>query len=255
MGDFLANKQKDQPAEEGAAGRGQILPWAEKWLSAERLAPYLKSCDGDAGKALDLYRWNVALGQFLMRDISYFEVALRNSYNAVMETRWDGEAHWLLDDGSPVRRPIVRKSGKGEVDANRVNRIIIDKTMGRLPKGFSVASLLAELTLGFWVHLTDRSREAVIWRTDLYRAWPKGTNRAELQECLDGILRVRNRIAHNERLFDPRRAQLSPRKVNADAVRLLGQLQPDAAEYLRDVENETFDKFLERHPAPVLVEL
>ncbi len=241
--------------EEDVAQRGLVLPWAEKWLSAERFAPYLESCDGDVGKALDLYRWNVSLGQFLMRDISYFEVALRNSYNAVMEARWDGEAHWLLDDKSPARRPVVRKSNKGETDVNRVNRIIIDKATDGLPKDFSIGSLVAGLTLGFWVHLTDRSREAVIWRTGLYEAWPKGANRAKLQECLDGILRIRNRIAHNERLFNPKRDQLSPKKVNADAVRLLGQLQPDAAKYLSNAEDVTFDEFLEQHPAPVDVEL
>ncbi len=190
-----------------------------------------------------------------MRDISYFEVALRNSYNAVMEACWDGEAHWLLDDDSPVRKPVVRRSGKGEADVNRVNRIIIDKTAGGLPKGFSAGSLVAGLTLGFWVHLTDCSREVVIWRTGLYKAWPKGTNRADLQGRLDGILRVRNRIAHNERLFDPKCAQLSPKKVNADAVRLLGQLQPEVAEYLGVVEHAAFDDFLEQHPAPVDVDL
>lgn len=254
----MADKRKDQPVAENVDRNEQgsgILPWAEKWLSAERLAPYLKACGGDADKALDLYRWNVSLGQFLMRDISYFEVALRNSYNSVMESRWDGDAHWLLDDGSPVRRPVVRKSGKGESDANRVNRIIIDKAAEGLPKGFSTGALVAGLTLGFWVHLTDRAREAVIWRTCLYTAWPKGTNRAELQDRLDGILRVRNRIAHNERLFDPRSAQLSPRRANADAVRLLRQLQPEAAEYLCGAEDATLDEFLEEHPAPVDVEL
>ncbi len=46
-----------------------------------------------------------------MRDISYFEVALRNAYNDTMGSRWDGDEHWLLDDGSPVRKPVVRKSG------------------------------------------------------------------------------------------------------------------------------------------------
>lgn len=241
--------------EEGDAKRGQILPWAEKWLSAERFTPYLESCGGDAEKALDLYRWNILLGQFLMRDISYFEVALRNSYNAVMEVCWSGETHWLLDDESPARKPVVRKSGKGETDVNRVNRIIIDKAVDGLPKGFSTGSLVSGLTLGFWVHLTDRPREAVIWRTGLYKAWPKGTNRAKLQDCLDGILRVRNRIAHNERLFDPKRGQLSPRTANADAVRLLAWLQPDAAEYLRSVEDMTLDTFLKQHPAPVDVRL
>lgn len=174
----MADEQKDQATKEDASKEGfgaGIPPWAEKWLSSERFAPYLESCGGNAGKALDLYRWNVSLGQFLMRDISYFEVALRNSYNAVMESRWNGDVHWLLDDDSPARRPVVRKSGKGDADANRVNRIIIDKAVNGLPEGFSTGALVAGLTLGFWVHLTDRSREAVIWRTGLDAAWPKGS--------------------------------------------------------------------------------
>ena len=49
--------------------RKAVLMWAEGWLSAERLAPYLEACGGDVDKALDLYRWNVLLGQFLMRDV------------------------------------------------------------------------------------------------------------------------------------------------------------------------------------------
>ena len=275
----MADERKDQPAAENAGkaddavgtlpaerkGRfdsdaedeqaPSALPWAEKWLSAERLTPYLKACGGDAEKALALYEWNSSLAQLLMRDISNFEVALRNACNAAMESNWQGDAHWLLDENSPARRPVMRKSARGMLDSNRINRRTIDAAVDGLSKGFSTGSLVAGLTLGFWVHLTDRAREAVIWRTCLYTAWPKGTNRADLQDSLDGILRVRNRIAHNERLFDPRSAQLSPKKVNADAMRLLGQLQPEAAEYLLGAEDTTLDGFLEEHPAPVDVKL
>nr|DAF83786.1 MAG TPA: Abi-like protein [Caudoviricetes sp.] len=190
-----------------------------------------------------------------MRDISYFEVALRNAYNDVMEARWDGAEHWLLDDASPVRRPVVRRSGRGSADVNRVNRKIIDVAASGLPDGFSPGDLVSNLTLGFWVHLTDRSREAVIWRTGLYAAWPKGTRRAELQDRLDGILRVRNRIAHNERLFNPSRAQLSPVRANADARELLGQLCPEAAAYAQGPDAETIGDFLSLNPAPVGVRL
>ena len=237
----------------GVGGRGAaILPWAEKWLSAARFAPYLEASGNDVEGALELYRWNVALGQFLMRDISYFEVALRNAYNDVMEARWDGAEHWLLDDASPVRRPVVRRSGRGSAD---VNRKIIDVAASGLPDGFSSDDLVSSLTLGFWVHLTDRSREAVIWRTGLYAAWPKGTRRAELQDRLDGILRVRNRIAHNERLFNPSRAQLSPVRANADARELLGQLCPEAAAYAQGPDAETIEGFLSLNPAPVGIRL
>jgi hypothetical protein len=76
--------------------------------------------------------------------------------------------------------------------------------------------------LGFWVHLTDRSRETAIWRTCLYRAWPKGTRRKEFQHLLNGILRVRNRAAHTERLFNPAEAELSSLSAVSAALKLLG---------------------------------
>ena len=251
----MADEQSNHQTKRACVNGTNILPWVERWLSPERLAPYLEASECDAEKALELYRWNVALGQFLMRDISYFEVALRNAYNDTMEARWDGERHWLLDGDSPVRRPVMRKSGKGTVDVNRINRKIIDVAVSGLPEGFSSGDLVSNLTLGFWVHLTDRSREAVIWRTGLYAAWPKGTGRVALQNRLDGILRVRNRIAHNERLFNPKCEQLSPMRVSADALALLGQLCPEAAAYVRGSDKETIEDFLARNPAPVNVRL
>ena len=144
-----AEKEEPTDAETADEGKGErdrrkaVLMWAEGWLSAERLALYLEACGGEIDKALDLYRWNVLLGQFLVRDISYFEVALRNAYNDTMGSRWDGDEHWLLDDGSPVRKPVVRKSGKGSPDVNRVNRIIIDKAVAGLPDGFTSGDLVA----------------------------------------------------------------------------------------------------------------
>lgn len=228
--------------------------WAERWLSAERLAPYLADCGGDIGRALDLYEWNARLGQVLMRDISHFEVALRNAYDRVMSEAWEG--CWLLDDASPARKPVMRRSKRGALDANRINRRTIDAVVDRLPSGASTGSIVANLTLGFWVHLSDRSREAVIWRTALYRAWPRGTDRRKLQPRLEGILRVRNRVAHAERLFDPSNGRLSPLSADADAVGLLRDLCPEAAERLYGDEEKTpVELFCEEHPAPADVRL
>lgn len=228
--------------------------WAERWLSSERLAPYLSACGGDVVRALDLYEWNASLAQALMRDISHFEVALRNAYDRAMRESWDGD--WLLDDGSPARMPLVRRSKRGELDANHTNRRIIDAAVAGLPRGFTHGSLVASLTLGFWVHLTDRSREVAIWRTCLYRAWPKSVERASLQRSLNGILRVRNRAAHAERLFDPVRAELSPLAVGSDIVRLLRDLCPEAAGRLYgDGAANPVELFCEKHPAPADVRL
>lgn len=229
--------------------------WIDKWLSRDRFSPYLITCDGDIDRALALYEWNLSLGQVLMRDISHFEVALRNAYNDVMESCWEGESHWLIDEASPVRRPVMRRSASGMLDSNRVNRKTIDAAVRTLPHGYASGDLVANLTLGFWVHLADRSREAAIWRTHLFRAWPRGTRRAELQERTYGILRVRNRVAHGERLFNPKQGMLSPVRVDADAVRLLRLLCPEAAEYLYPDGVAPIEGFLERNPAPANVRL
>ena len=111
---------------------GAARAWAERWLSAERLAPYLSACSGDVVRALDLYEWNASLAQTLMRDISYFEVALRNAYDRVMRESWGGD--WLIDDDSPARMPLVRRSKRGELDglddlvafADRLERATLD---------------------------------------------------------------------------------------------------------------------------------
>ena len=241
---------------DNADSDNETKAWAERWLSAERLAPYLADCGGDIKQALSLYEWNISLGQVLMRDIAHFEVALRNAYDCALRDYWDCGAHWLLDDGSPVRRPIMRKSARGEFDANRISRKAIDTAVGRLVGNTTPAAIISNLTLGFWVHLSDRPREAVIWRPALYRAWPRGTNRCELQSRLNVILHVRNRVAHVECLFDPSESKLSPLAADAYAVELLHVLCPEAAERLYGCDVRTpIEVFCEEHPTPVNVRL
>lgn len=246
---------------DGLAVGAPPYPQIERWLSAERFAPYLASCNGDINRALSLYEWNISLGLVLMRDISHVEIALRNAYDRVMQESWNGDGHWLLDDASPARRPIMRTSKRGPLDANRINRKTIDAVVNKLPDHAPIGSLIANLTLGFWVHLSDRSREVVMWRTGLFRAWPKGTNRQKLHARLEGILRVRNRVAHAERLFNPGKPELSPLRADRDAVALLHDLCPEIAARLYGSERcgdglkSPVETFCERFPAPAPVNL
>ncbi len=233
---------------------GHVRNWAEEWLSAPRFAPYLDACSGNVDGAIELYEWNISLGQVLMRDIAHFEVALRNAYDGLMQERWDGTDDWLLDDTSPIRMPIMRTAQRGMLDVNRINRNIIDSAVAGLPQGFSHGNLVAALTLGFWVHLTDRSREVDVWRTHLYLAWPQGTNRADLQRRLSAVLRTRNRVAHFERLFNPSHQATMPTTVDADIIRLFRDLCPEAAlELYGDEMQSPVARFLVEAPAPVRV--
>ena len=253
----MAEEPKTSPSLESTTDDVRATrAWAERWLSHKRLAPYLAACEDDVERALDLYEWNISLGQVLMRDVSHFEVALRNAYDRVMGERWSG-AHWLLDDGSPVLRPIVRISKNGKArDVNLVNRRAVTEARSNAHDGDDPNQVIANLMLGFWAHLTDRSRERDLWIPYLNAAWPKGTSRNDLNRDLAAINRVRNRVAHNERLFDPLTETLSPARADADITQLLRVLCPEAAERLYGDGGRTpVELFCKEHPAPADVRL
>lgn len=97
------------------------------WLSEPRYSKYLEVTRGDDAVALDLYLWNIGLAQAVLKDVSFFEVALRNAYDRALSSTWSGFDNWLFDDASPVRRPILRTNKRVQVnDANRLNRNSID---------------------------------------------------------------------------------------------------------------------------------
>ncbi len=253
----MAEEPKTNPSSQSKADEASSTrAWAERWLSRKRLAPYLAACGGDVERALDLYEWNISLGQVLMRDVAHFEVALRNAYDRVMGERWGG-AHWLLDDSSPVLRPIVRMSKNGNPrDVNLVTRRAVAQARSNAHDKDDPDQVIANLMLGFWAHLTDRSRERDLWIPYLNAAWPKGADRNGLNNALAAINRVRNRAAHNERLFDPLTEALSPTRADASIIRALRALCPEAAERLYGDEEKTpVELFCEEHPVPADVRL
>lgn len=71
IGFFLADEQSNHQTKRACVNGTNILPWVERWLSPERLAPYLEAGECDAEKALELYRWNVALRQLCPEAAAY----------------------------------------------------------------------------------------------------------------------------------------------------------------------------------------
>ena len=176
----------DEKSEFPSEGDG-TRAWAERWLSPERFEPYLAACDGDAGRALDLYEWNAALAQVVMREICHFEIALRNAYDRVMRERWEGD--WLLDDGSPARVPLMRKSG-----ARRAGRELHEPAHHRRRRRRAAEELPARRArgephagvLGPPHRPLPRGRD--MEDVPLPRMGRRGRGRKELQRSLNGIL-------------------------------------------------------------------
>ena len=226
---------------------------AERWLSVARLRPYLEACDGDIEKALSLYEWNLDLGLVLLRELSLFEIALRNAYDRLLSDMWCPGGDWLLDPDSPVNRPIARRirSG-GSIDANALNREQISKARRRFRgRECSHDDLVAELSLGFWAHLTDRAHERDLWIPILHKAWALRSKRVEIDRLLRSVTECRNRIAHHERLFNPKRRELLPLEVERFVAALQSSLSSGIS--LGSFGGMTIEEFVRMRPRNVNV--
>lgn len=228
----------------------------EAWLSAPRYAKYLEVANGDLEAAFNLYLWNVGLAQAVLRDVSFFEVALRNAYDRILSSTWNGTCHWLFDDSSPVRRPILRTNKRGQVnDANRLNRNSIDHLRNRFRGNATADDVVSNLTLGFWAHMTDRNHERDLWIPAIHKVWPKSINRIDVNNRIVRINMVRNRAAHHEHLFSSIGSDCLTLRSCRDAVALFSQLEPKACGYVyEDAESScSVDQYLEKIPAPCRV--
>lgn len=203
--------------------------WLEKWLSAPRYASYYKTAKNDS-LAFELYLWNTGLAQAILRDISFFEIALRNAYDRCISNYGNSATDWLFDLDSPVRRAIERKNSRGKInDANRVNRSQIDKLNADFGETNDHDKVVSNLMLGFWCHMADRNHERELWIPCIHKAWPKGTKRKTLYAELATINRLRNRAAHHERLFILSEGQPLPVQTCESTVALFRTLAPEAA--------------------------
>lgn len=228
----------------------------ESWLSAPRYKRYLEVADGNDRLALDLYLWNIGLAQAVLRDVSFFEIALRNSYNRAIEENFDGDEHWLFDASSPIRKQLLRTNKRGQVnDANRINRNIIDHLKAGLRDNATPDDIVSNLTLGFWAHMTDRPHERVLWIPSLHKVWPKGASRSDINTRIAQINSVRNRAAHHEHLFAPDGVNCSTLEACEDAVELFSQLASEACSYIFGEEDRicSVSEFIANNPAPCSV--
>lgn len=160
-------------------------PWVEHWLSRERFATYLRMAGHDRQRALALYEWSTGLNAALLHDFAHLEVGLRNMYDgALMGAVAPGDNHWL--DSTSVAR-LFPKSVSGNTQTHR------DIAAARVNAGGSGAptgKVIAELTFGFWVFLTARRHEPLVWLPHLAHAYPNGTRRAQLHSGLSDLVQA-----------------------------------------------------------------
>ena len=165
----------------------------QRTLSPPRLQPYLESCGYDNKKSIDLYIWNVKIGQSFHFPLQALEVSLRNSI------------HWILQDafGENWHKSLKLHAILSEDRLQDLNEVKSRIQNRGLPD--TVDQVVAGTPFGFWVGLLHKRYNPPIWGQHLRTAFPslpQSRGRKSVYEGADRVLRLRNRIFHHEPLID-----------------------------------------------------
>lgn len=170
----------------------------QELLTADRLSSYRTAVGGDVRRAVDLYDWNSEIGGAIYEDLGRLEVILRNA----LDKR-------LVDMAATRgwREPWYRHKALFAGKHGRQALKDIDRALERATRrGPEVhGKVIAELNFGFWRYLCARSYLTTLWVPALNRAFPghpEATDarlvREQVEDRLQRLLFLRNRIAHHE---------------------------------------------------------
>lgn len=145
-----------------------------------------------------LYIWDTRLSKAYLEDIAHMEVLLRN-FLATRLAAGCGQNNWYDPPASQRYRLSPRFRQHVAAAQTRI-----------ATKGYPVGPgrVIAELTLGDWLHLLDRRLEPFVWKTVVDPAnggtphYP-GHSRPDMQRHVHQVAKLRNRCAHQEPLISP----------------------------------------------------
>jgi hypothetical protein len=197
-------------------------------LGPARHQTYMDAAAGTPQRAAELYEWSNKLAGAWHSHIAYVEVAVRNAIDRQLRT-WN--ASQVRPDGTSYSGDWTRANGTAEEIYTIIGRSISEAHASaanearRRPESHprhdtspTHDDVVAQMTFGLWTRLvlhppefsgSGPGRTGVkqrdLWRKCLYLAFPgapKGdTGRIKTGRQLEGIRRIRNRIAHHDNLL------------------------------------------------------
>ncbi len=160
-------------------------------LSRPRLSRYLQLAGDNLQQALKLYILNSRVSAAFLHDLHFVEVALRNKFDAQLVLRYGQDWYARSDFLSLI-------NGRGRSILLKAQR---DAARGDSPdSSVSPGKVIAELSFGFWLQLTDAPLEHGLWVPCLHRAFAprRAPKRSVFNARLEVLRQLRNRIAHHE---------------------------------------------------------
>jgi hypothetical protein len=150
---------------------------------------YFNAHPGNENAAILHYQSNIQISETFYPLLSILEVALRNSVNRELKTKFGREDWYAHFPTTPGLAKLNHEITKAQ------NQITKRK------ESISASKVVAELTLGFWVRLFNAEFEKILWK-DLRRAFPfmvkADRKRHNVSAPLNNFRNFRNRVFHNE---------------------------------------------------------
>lgn len=165
-------------------------------LSHARFARYLTSAGGDEASAIALYEWNTRMAQSLYVYLQCWEIVFRNKLDTFL--RWKFGPAWPYDDHRAVR--ILTRD-----EQRRLSETKQRQSQQRKQAIVSTDAIVADLSAGFWVALLSSAYKVPYsWQYNLGRVFPHdpALDRTNAHTLSSKILKLRNRIAHHEPIYE-----------------------------------------------------
>jgi hypothetical protein len=198
----------------------------EKVFSDERMDRYFLRYPENEKKSILHYQCNIEISESLYPCLSVFEVALRNSVNRELISKF-GKKEWYVHFATT---PGLSKLLK---DIN-----IAEQNISKRLELVSASKVVAELTFGFWTRLFNSEYERILWK-NIRLAFPympkSHRKRKNISAPLNKFRTLRNRVFHNEPIcWNFSRLQ----ELHDELVEVMGWINKDLPEWI-----SPFDRF------------
>ncbi|MBO6087416.1 hypothetical protein J6P92_03615 [bacterium] len=196
-------------------------------FSSNRLSFYKYDSKDTDSMALERYLYNIEVLKSLYPLLSILEISLRNRINQAIETVV--KSNWLLNELNN-QNILLPNEYKKLLDAKQ-------KLLNKGHKNICTDDLIAELSLGFWIHLCTKRYKTVLWhRQGFFRTvfadYPNFSEFDKLSKVfpiLQLMLKLRNRVFHHEIIINH---SYGINNCYKDLRRLLGYISKDSIVYL-----------------------
>ena len=195
-----------------------------------------------------MYYANARVARSFLPLISFLEVILRNQLHYAIANHF-GDVQWLINQktgfmSSPSLTHVNKKTGKIrnndflKKEVERAEKVLTDKR-SRITSG----RIIAELNFGFWNSLYETHHYALLSGVPctIFSGLPTGVGRKKINQIIQQIRIMRNRISHNEPLcFNGRYFDLTYVKEMYDMIcDFMSWINPNIILTLRE---ESLDK-------------